>query len=240
MPETDIEVDATNLMVEWGPIRLVGPGALRLTSDALELHERAGGSVRVPYEELAGGAWRTGLLTIHGGLGRILVESNRGLESAWVQLVERVCPLPELARSHRLLGSRRGGSVQAQGRILAPLIQARRRIEIESDLDARVAAMEARALRERITASLRAIARDTYPASHPDQRGLEAELEEALAPLFAGLDAMESAAARFRSAPESIRFIAWREWVSTVSNAFALADSGWASAARLLPESIGP
>jgi hypothetical protein len=235
MPENDIEVDATNLVVEWGALRLAGPGALRLTSDAMELQALTGGSAHVPYEELAGGAWRTGSLTIHGGPGRVIVESSRGLEFVWVQLLERACPLPELARSHRLLGSRRGGSVQAQGRFLAPLIQARRRIEIESDLEARVAAIEARALRERIAASLQAIARDTYPASHPDQRGLEAELEEALSPLFAGLDAMESAAARFRSAPEAIRFIAWREWVSTVSNAFALADSGWASAARLLP-----
>ena len=61
-----------------------------------------------------------------------------------------------------------------------------------------------------------------------------------MAPFFAGLDAMESAATHFRSAPETIRFIAWREWVSAVSTAFALADSGWASAARLLPGSFRP
>jgi histidyl-tRNA synthetase len=47
--------------------------------------------------------------------------------------------------------------------------------------------------------------------------------------------AMESAAGHFRSAPEAIRFVAWRDWVAAVSNVFALADSGWASAARLLP-----
>ncbi len=242
MPDDDIEVDATNLVVEWGALRLSGPGLVRLTSDILEFQSRAGGTLRMDYEELAGGAWRTGSLTIHGGAGgsRVLVEASRGLEFAWIQLLQRVCPLPEVARGHRLLGSRRGGSVDAQARFLAPLMQARRRIESEADLEARVAAIEARALRERIAVSLQAIARDAYPGSHPDQRGLEAELEEAMAPFFAGLDAMESAATHFRSAPETIRFIAWREWVSAVSTAFALADSGWASAARLLPGSFRP
>lgn len=240
MRERDIEVDAVSLVVEWGPLRLMGPGVFRLTSEALELEARAGGSVRMAYEELAGGAWRTGSLAVHGGMGSVLVEASRGLEFAWVQLLERVCPLPELARGHRLLGSRRGGSVAAQARFLAPLMQARRRIETEADLEARVAAIEARALRERIAVSLQAIAKDAYPGSHPDQRGLEAELEEAMAPFFAGLDAMESAAAHFRTAPEAVRFIAWREWVAAVSATFALADSGWASAARLLPGSFRP
>ena len=240
MPDDDIEVDATNLVVEWGALRLSGPGLVRLTSDILEFQSRAGGTLRMDYEELAGGAWRTGSLTVHGGAGSVHIEAGRGLEFAWIRLLQRVCPLPEVARGHRLLGSRRGGSVDAQARFLAPLMQARRRIESEADLEARVAAIEARALRERIAVSLQAIARDAYPGSHPDQRGLEAELEEAMAPFFAGLDAMESAATHFRSAPETIRFIAWREWVSAVSTACALADSGWASAARLLPGSFRP
>lgn len=235
MREGDIEIEVTNLLVEWGPHRLIGSGAIRLTSAALKLDARAGGTALVRYDELSGGAWRTGRLAIHGDPGRIVVEAGRDLESAWFELLQRVCPLPELARSHRLLGSRRGGSVHAQSRFLAPLIQARRRMEAEMDLEARVTAIEARVLRERIAASLQAIAREAYPASNPDQRGLEAELEEALAPFFAGVKAMESAAAHFRSAPEASRFVAWREWMSAVSNTFALADSGWAHAARLLP-----
>lgn len=240
MPDPDIELDVASVLVEWGTLRFTGQGTLRLTSDALHLESPGGGSLRAHYGELRGGGWRTGVLTVHGEAGNAVVESARGLDQAWVSLVERACPLPELARGHRLLGSRRGGSMDAQARFLAPLLQAKKRVEEESDLDARVSALDTRALRERFDAALKTIARDAYPSSHPDRRGLEAELEEAMASFFDGLDVMESAAAHFRSAPEPIRFIAWRDWITAVSNAFALADSGWANAARLLPRPVKP
>jgi hypothetical protein len=165
----------------------------------------------------------------------MVIESTRGLEQAWVTLVAHACPLPELARSHRLLGSRRGGNVDLQVKFLAPLLQARKRLEGESDLDARVATFDARALRERVSAALQGLAKDAYPTSAPDRRALEAELEEAMASLFSGIDSMESKARAFRDAPEAVRFMAWRDWVSAVSNVFAVADSGWARASRLLP-----
>jgi hypothetical protein len=240
MPEPDLEIDASNVLVEWGHVRLTGPGTLRLTSQELLLDARIGGTVRARYEDLRGGAWRTGTLTIHGEPGYVAIESARGLEFEWVQLVERACPVPELARAHRMLGSRRGGSQDAQAKFLAPLLQARKRVEDAKDLESRVAALEARALRERIDTALRAIAKDAHPASAPDRRGLEAELDEAMAAFFAGLMAMDSAAQTFRSAPEAIRFLAWRQWVEAVSSAFTLADTGWASAAQLLPPPIKP
>ena len=240
MPEPDLEFDASNLLVEWGNFRLIGPGVIRLTSEELVLGANVGGALRTRYEDLQGGGWRTGMLTIHGQEGKAVIESARGLDHAWVQLIERTCPLPELARTHRLLGSRRGGSADAQAKLLAPLLQARKRVEEARDLEARIEALPARALRERVSNALENIARDVYPASHPDRRGLEAELGEALMPFFAGLDALESAAQHFRSAPEASRFVAWRGWVVAVSNAFTLADSGWASAARLLPTPIKP
>ena len=240
MPEPDLDIDASNVRVEWGNVRLAGPGVLRLTSEELLVNATGGGMLRARYEELRGGGWRTGSLTIHGEAGSAVVESARGLELAWVQLMERACPLPELARSHRLLGSRRGGSADAQAKFLAPLLQARKRVEEAKDLEARIAAIEARALRERVGLALQTIAKDTFPSSNPDRRGLEAELDEAMASFFAGLIALDSAAAHFRSAPEAVRFLAWRDWVLAVSNAFALADSGWAGAARLLPTPIKP
>jgi hypothetical protein len=240
MPEPDLEFEASNVLVEWGSFRLIGPGVLRLTSEELVLGANVGGALRTKYEDVHGGGWRTGTLTIHGQSGKAVIESSRGLDHAWAQLIERACVLPEMARAHRLLGSRRGGSANAQAKLLAPLLQARKRVEEARDLDARVEALEARALRERVSSALENIARDAYPSSHPDRRGLEAELGEALMPFFAGLDALDVAARHFRSAPEAIRFVAWRRWVATVSNAFILADSGWASAARLLPTPIKP
>ena len=236
MPERDLEVDATSVLVEWGSVRLIGPGRLRLTSDAVTL-EATGGSWQAPYHELRGAGWRTGSLTVHGDQGRVVIESKEGLELVWVQLLERACPLPELARDHRLLGSSRGGSVAAQTRFLGPLLEARKRVEKQPDLESRIAALDARQLRDRVNAALQTIARDTFPASHPDRRALEAELEEAMTAFFVQLDSVDQAAAHFRGAPEAIRFSAWREWVARVVHAYALADGAWASASRVIPGS---
>jgi hypothetical protein len=139
-----------------------------------------------------------------------------------------------------MLGSRRGGAGAAQARFLTPLLQARKRLNDVVDLDARVAAMEVEALRGRMSHTLQAIAADAYPTSTPDRRSLVAELEEALAGFFEGLRTMELAAAHFRTAPESIRFEAWRAWMAATARAFALADTGWGSAASLLPDSRRP
>jgi hypothetical protein len=234
MPERDLELEATSILVDWGSIRLIGPGRLRLTSDSLQL-EATGGEWAVEYPALHGGTWRTGTLTVHGEQGRAIVEAKQGLELVWVQLLERACPVPELARDHRLLGSRRGGSVGAQVRFLGPLLEARKRLEKEPDLESRIAALDAIQLRERVVASLHAIARDAFPASHPDRRALEAELEEVMTGFFRELDAVHVAALTFRDAPESVRFTAWRDWVARVLHAYSLADGAWATAARFLP-----
>ena len=239
MPERDLEVDATSVVVEWGSIRLIGPGQLRLTSDALVL-EVTGETWRAPYEALRGAGWRTGSLTVHGDQGRAAVESKEGLELVWVQLVERACPLPELARDHRLLGSRRGGSVAAQSRFLGPLLDARKRLEQEPDLETRVALLDARKLHDRVLAALGTIASDTFPGSHPDRRALEAELEESMTGFFRQLESVEAAAKYFRGAPEAIRFSAWREWASRVVDAYALADGAWATASRFIPSTPNP
>lgn len=227
------------MLVEWGPVRLIGPGRVRLTSEALEL-AATGGTWQASYAELRGGGWRTGSLIVHGDLGRAVVESREGLELVWVQLLERACPLPELVRDHRLLGSRRGGSVAAQTRFLGPLLDARKRIEKEPDLESRIAALDAKQLRDRVNAVMLAIARDSFPASHPDRRALEAELEESMAVFFRELDSVDAAAAHFRNSPEAIRFSAWRDWIERVVHAYALADSAWASASRFLPGPTNP
>jgi hypothetical protein len=130
--------------------------------------------------------------------------------------------------------------VDAQSRFLAPLLQARRRLEDAADIETRVALLDASTLRERMTAALQTIARDAFPGSHPDRRALEAELEDAMTGFFTGLSRMESAANAFRAAAEPVRFNAWRDWVRTVSGVFVLADAGWAEASRLIPVSLKP
>lgn len=239
MPD-DIELDASSIVAEWGEVQLSGRGRVRLTSEAVRFEAADGGSLALPYPDLSGGAWRATQMVIHGKPGSVTVEANRGLQYAWVSLVSSACPLPEFARAHRLLGSSRGGHVDLQSKFLAPFIQARKRLEDEPDLEARVTTLDARALRDRVSAAMQGFAKDAYPASHPDRRALEAELEESLASLFNAIGTMEAAAGHFRKAPENVRFIAWRRWVSAVARVFALADNSWASASRLLPPTLKP
>ncbi len=218
----------------WGPAMFSGPARLCLTSDELRLTATAGASLRTPYSALQGGAWRTGELIVHGAEGSVTMESPGGLDLAWLTIVARACPLSEIARGHRLLGSRRGGPASAQARLLAPLVQARRNMEQQPDLEVRMALFDARPLRERLEAALQAMARDASPGGGPERRALEAELEEAMSGLFRGIEVMDEAARHFREAAEPVRFIAWREWVSKVAIVFGLADSDWSGAARLL------
>lgn len=240
MPDAaDVEVMVSATAGQWDGQRLTGPARLRLTSDAVLLDASQGASLRARYADLHGAVWRTGALTIHAAAGAATVESPRtgaGLEQAWTTIIARACPVPEVARGHRRLGSRRGGHAAAQARFFAPLLQARRTLEEQPDLEVRVAGFDARLLRERIDSALAAIARDAYPASAPDRRALEAELEESMAPLFAALDGLSRAAGDFRAADEPVRFMAWRRWVAAAGSVFARADSAWSHAARLLPE----
>ena len=237
MPERDLELAVTSVLVQWGPARLAGPAQLRLTSDLVVIEPATGEAWQARYVDLRGGGWRTGAIVMHGEAGSAAVEAKSGLDEVWTSLVARTCPLPELTRTHRLLGSRRGGSIDQQVKFLAPLLQARKRIEEIADLDTRVATLDAKALSERMLAAIQAIAKDVYASSDPDRRAMEAELEEAMSPVFAELQAMQSAAQVFRNAPEAIRFSAWRNWVSIVGRVFVLADNGWARAARLFPAS---
>lgn len=240
MRERDLEVPVARVVVNWGPLRISAPGQLRLTSESLVIETASHAPLMTRYTALRGGGWRTGAIILHGAPGSLTFEEAQGLDQAWASILERTCPLPELARAHRLLGSRRGGAVDQQARFLAPLLQARKRLEEVADLDTRVATLDAKSLRERLDAAIVGIAKDAYPASHPDRRALEAELEEAMSAVFAGLDGLAMAARDFRNAPEESRFMAWRQWVAAVTRVFTHADNGWAGAARLLPGQVKP
>jgi hypothetical protein len=192
----------------------------------------------MPFADLTGAAWRKGRLDLHGAHGLVSIDSPDGLDRAWTALVALACPLPEFTRGHRRLGSRRGGAPGAQARILAPLLQARRRLQEQPDLEVRVSLLDARALRERLELGLAGLASDACPASAPDRRGLLAELEEAMEPLFRHLDRLEREAARFRAAGDADRFTAWRAWVVAAGDVFTEADRAWSAAADLLPREV--
>jgi hypothetical protein len=236
-PERDLELALRSVTGHWGPWRFSGPARLRLTSDALVLDSPHGESFHAAYGDLTGAGWRTDSLVIHGDAGRIQMEAEgAGADRLGVALVTRACPLPELTRSHRRLGSRRGGAPEAQYRFLAPLLQARRRMEDELEPERRIAALDGPALRTRLRDGIESLAQEAYPHSAPDRRGLTVELQEATMGLFGGIARLEEAAQRFTQSDEATRFVAWRAWLDSAIALFRQADSSWVAVARLLPE----
>jgi hypothetical protein len=115
-------------------------------------------------------------------------------------------------------------------------MQARRRLQDETDLDRRLAVFGAAALGERMKQALEGLASEYHPKSAPDRRALEAGLSDAAEPLFARLAALREVESEFAAAGPERRFDAWRVWLTGVRAVFAEADRSWQVAARLLPE----
>ena len=74
MPDADIELEITGARADWGTLRLSGPGRLRLTSDSIVVDTNGSETFVVEYEELHGGSWRTGELSMYGEPGNVVVE----------------------------------------------------------------------------------------------------------------------------------------------------------------------
>jgi hypothetical protein len=244
---SDLEVRLRRVAGTWGQTALDGPGMLRLREHSLELVTSRGVPIVAAYDTLSGAGWRTGKLFIHSAAGVVELEGEAGLERAWVALTALSCPIPEFTRGLRTLGSRRSlarksgaADAAAQTRFFAPLLQARRRLEQEGDLDRRLTAFEAPLLAERMTQVLALLAAEYYPASPPDRRALEAELLEAVAPLLEGLDLLKASEERYRGAADDRRFVAWRGWTRHVAAVFAAADRSWRAASPLLPVAPAP
>jgi hypothetical protein len=235
MPDEIREVAVRLVTGTWGHRAVNAPGVLRLFPDTLEVALGEEDGMVISYDALSGAGWSTGRLTIHGRPGSLSLESDDGMDQAWVGLTSCACRLPEFTRGLRALGSRRGGDHDAQARFFAPLLHARRRLEEEPDPGKRVAAFDAGTLRGRLDQALRTFAAESYPRSAPDRRALQAELLDLAEPLFSRLSALEKAALRWHDADESRRFDLWREWVSMVGRVFADADRSWARAAPLIP-----
>ena len=213
-----------------------GAARLRLAEMALEVTPAGGDPIVAPYASLSGASFRAASLTLHAAAGEMRLDADTGLDRAWVLLVARACPVPEFTRGLRALGSRRGGDAAAQVRFFAPLLQARRRLEEEADVERRLEVFSAPDLMERMRQTVAALATEWYPHTGPDHRALEAELLDALDALFARFEALGTSASRFREAPEAARFDHWRHWLGEVAGVFADADAGWSAAVRCLPQ----
>jgi len=150
-----------------------------------------------------------------------------------VHVLDRCRALPELTRTLRNLGSRRGSrarrqtSAADQRRFFAPLLDARRAATGTVAPGDAIAAFAAAALLESFTGALRDFAVQRHPEEGPHRRALEAELEELTEPLLASIRLLGETAAHASESIDDLR--RWRAWAGQLRATFETADRVWVS-----------
>ena len=154
------------------------------------------------------------------------------------EIVARCHVLPELTRTLRAFGSRRGrrtaGDQEAaeQQRFFEPLMAARRSAIQAEDPVATVSAFSAVPLQTALDETLAAFAADRHGDDAPARRALEAELVDLSEPLQHALHALGSAAEAARGAPDDLRL--WRAWAAQLRAVFEAADRVWVALGKVL------
>ena len=146
-------------------------------------------------------------------------------------LFAHCCTLPELTRTLRAFGSRRGqrasrlAGAAEQQRFFAPLVDARRQaVRAGTPFDA-IELFDPRAIDTAIGAVLTRFATERYGENAPARRALEAELTDLAEPLHEALEALGEAAVIARQADGDLRL--WRTWCSALKVTFEVADRVW-------------
>lgn len=154
--------------------------------------------------------------------------------------------LPELMRSLRSVGSRRGppndpAASEEQGRYFAPLLEGRKVAAQAISRSQIVGAFEARRLAAAISAIIRAFATERFGARAPARRAFEAELFEIIEPLRDALQVLGTLADPFRSAQgDTMDVDQWDAWLAQLRVVFYLADSSWPPLRQALASSPRP
>ncbi len=147
------------------------------------------------------------------------------------ELLLRCCTIPELTRTLRAFGSRRGSrgvretGASEQQRFFAPLLAARRTADGARAPLAALDAFDASKLSSEIDATLAAFAAARFGANAPARRALHAELHDAAEPLRDAFVELARLADSARAAVDDLR--AWREWSDQLRAIFEAADRTW-------------
>lgn len=146
-------------------------------------------------------------------------------------LLAHCCALPELTRTLRAFGSRRGqrasrlAGAAEQQRFFAPLVEARRQASrAGSPFDA-VDLFDAQVIDSAVEATLNSFAAERYGENGPARRALEAELTDLAEPLHLALAELGEAAGDARMERGDLRV--WRRWCGALKSAFEAADRVW-------------
>ncbi|HEX3865425.1 MAG TPA: hypothetical protein VHV78_01690 [Gemmatimonadaceae bacterium] len=212
----------------------LGQAALTVDDDALNVLARNAPDERTIRVELASieGVYVDGnevTVPLRDGTRLVLVAdwAPRLRET----ILGRCMTLPELTRTLRVLGSRRGThatravAAEEQRRFFAPLLDARRLATNAHTADDAITAFDADALMASIHRVLHAFAAQRFADLGPARRALEAELLDAVEPLNDSLGRVRDAAPRARSVAGELR--PWRLWASELRAAFETADHVW-------------
>jgi hypothetical protein len=148
--------------------------------------------------------------------------------------------VPEMTRGMRAFASPDtiGGT---HDRFFAPLIEARRSAQSAGRWQARLSAFDAERLDAVMRGTLRTFAKERFPRSEPDQRGLSAQLEDACSEFFATLESLAQREHAVRSAADDqARLPEWEMWLVALRAVFAAADRGWEDAQYFLDPDAAP
>ncbi len=163
--------------------------------------------------------------------GRRVTLSSSDADALREELLRRCRALPELTRTLRAFGSRRGrrstreSEATEQQRFFAPLMEARRSATKSAAASSPISVFEVESLAKSFDETLKAFARERHGENAPARRALEAELFDLSEPLFFALQALATAGAEADGSPNDLRL--WRAWSLGLRNAFEAADRVW-------------
>ena len=148
--------------------------------------------------------------------------------------------VPEMTRGMRSFASP-GAIGGTHDRFFAPLVDARRAAQSAGRWQGRLTAFDAERLDAVMRGTLRTFAKERFPRSEPDQRGLSAELEDACGEFFAALESLGQCSLAVReAADDDARARAWRVWLTALRSVFGAADRGWEEAQYFLDPTAAP
>lgn len=209
----------------------IGPGTLYVSDDVITVAGANEGdrAIRVRLSAVDGVVLQDTAVTITLRDGRTVTFESDQSTDLRAELLSRCRMLPELTRTLRALGSRRGMSARAdageQQRFFAPLITARRQAaQAEGPTDT-IAAFDCLTLTRALDATLRRFANDRYTENGPERRAFEAALMDACEPLRESIDALRPLSDEARTAVDDLR--RWRAWSAQLRAIFEVADRAW-------------
>lgn len=188
--------------------------------------------VRVRFASIDGVGLHGTSVTIELRDGRSLTLGCDDVVALRADLLTRCRTLPELTRTLRAFGSRRGlasGHADAgeQQRFFAPLLVARRQaVAAETPIDA-IAAFDALTLTRALDATLRRFINERHAENGPERRAFEAALVDACEPLRDSIELLRRRAEEARALVDDLR--RWRDWATQLRATFEVADRVWLS-----------